>query len=184
MAGQEVCAFCAAGGDEADEADVQVTERLGVRIAVCAGCRERFAARPAVRPAPVVEAADLPPTLGQQTSAVLEHVRRMQRRAAERPYVEEDCAFCGHVVHRYPGPDGAPVRLAKEPVLAAGVPAQERWRVEGGRARPAPQDDPEDEDAVGARVRHEVVCPEHPAPDSPRLLRMWRAHHRPPATDL
>ncbi|WP_432541025.1 DUF6083 domain-containing protein [Kineococcus sp. SYSU DK002] len=180
MAGEEVCAFCGTGGDEAD---VQVAERLGVRIAVCASCRERFAARPAVRPAPVVEAADLPPTLGQQTSAVLEHVRRMQRRAAERPYVEEDCPACGHAVHRYPGPDGAPVRLAKEPVLAAGVPAQERWRVVAGRAQPVPQHDPDDEDSVGARVRHEVVCPAHPAPDSPRLLRLWRAHRRPPAAD-
>ncbi|MEW9263361.1 DUF6083 domain-containing protein [Kineococcus endophyticus] len=180
MGGPDVCAFCGAAGEEAQ---VVVSERLGVEVAVCAACREKFAPRPAVRPVTVpVEGGDLPPTLGQQTSAVLEHVRRLQRRAEQRPYAEEDCRYCGHLVHRYPGADGAPVRLAKEPVLAESVPAADRWEVRDGRAVPA--DDAPDEDALGARVLHDVVCPAHPVPDNPRLARLWHAHVRPPAVDL
>lgn len=176
-----VCAFC--GADDED-AGVQVSERLGVAVAVCAACRERFAARPAPRPVPVDEPVEgLPPTLGQQSSAVLDHVRRMQRLAAERPYVEEDCPHCGHLVHRYPGPDGGTVALAREPVLAAGVPDDARWRVRDGRALPAPDDDPDDEDSVGARVQHAVVCPANPAPANPRLSRLWHAHLEPPPAD-
>ncbi|MEZ0163953.1 DUF6083 domain-containing protein [Kineococcus sp. LSe6-4] len=191
MGGPDVCAFCGASGDEAQ---VVVSERLGVEVAVCAACREKFAPRPAVRPVPVpVEGGDLPPTLGQQTSAVLEHVRRLQRRAEQRPYAEEDCPSCGHPVHRYPGADGDPVRLAREPVLAGSVPAADRWRVRDGRAVPATdaQDDAQDgeggedgEDALGARVLHDVVCPAHPVPDNPRLARLWHAHVRPPAGDV
>nr|WP_246314465.1 DUF6083 domain-containing protein [Kineococcus aurantiacus] len=108
----------------------------------------------------------------------------MHRRAAQRPYVEEDCERCGHVVHRYPGPDGGTVALAKESVLAATVPDDERWRVVDGRAVPAPEADPDDEDSVGARVRHDVVCPANPAPANARLARMWDAHRRPPQPEF
>lgn len=181
MGGPDTCDFCGTSGEEAQ---VVVSERLGVEVAVCAACREKFAPRPAVRPVTVpVEGGDLPPTLGQQTSAVLEHVRRLQRRAEQRPYAEEDCPHCGHLVHRYPGADGGPVRLAREPVLAESVPAADRWHVRDGRAVPGEAVE-EDEDALGARVLHDVVCPAHPVPDNPRLARLWQAHLRPPAGDV
>ncbi|WP_041292185.1 DUF6083 domain-containing protein [Kineococcus radiotolerans] len=179
------CAFC--GASEPD-ADVRTQERLGVQVPVCAACRERFAgaAAPAARP-PAVEAPGeprgLPPTLGQQSSAVLAHVQRMARLVAERPFTEEECAHCGHPVHRYPGPGGEPVRLAKESVLAVSVPAEERWRVVDDRAVPAPVLDEDDEDQVGARVRHDVVCPANPVPANPRLARMWQSHLAPAPAD-
>lgn len=178
------CAFCGAVGDEAD---VRTQERLGVPVAVCAACRERFAgaSRPAVPRQVVPEPAGapakgLPPTLGQQSSAVFDLVRRMARAAAERPYQEVDCPHCGHLVHVYPGADGQDVGLAKESVLATTIPADERWRVTDGVAAPATDLDEDDEDSVGARVLHAVVCPENPAPASPRLSRMWHNHLEPP----
>jgi ribosomal protein L37E len=185
------CAFC---GTDDEDAGVATQERLGVRVAVCAACRERFAgastppgpAAAAPRP-PAVEAPGLPPTLGQQSSAVLAHVQRMARRAADLPYVEEECAHCGYPVHRYRGADGEAVGLARESVLAASVPAEERWRVVGDRAvraGDAGAEDGEDaEDQVGARVLHAVVCPANPAPANPRLARMWSAHRTPPPAD-
>lgn len=172
---------------------MRAQERLGVTVDVCAACRERFAgaARPAV-PRPVVaevpgrEAKGLPPTLGQQSSAVYDLVRRMARVAAERPYREVECPHCGHLVHVYPagGGDEDEVGLAKEAVLATTVPADERWRVTDGTAAPATDLDEDDEDSVGARVRHEVVCPANPAPANPRLSRMWHSHLVPPAPEF
>ncbi len=182
--GRASCAFC--GRSDPDD-DVRVQERLGVQVAVCAGCRERFAgatAPPApVRPV-VEEPRGLPPTLGQQSSAVLQLVRRMARIAAERPYTEVDCPHCGHPVHEYPGAAGDRVGLAKESVLAASVPVEERWRVVDGVAVPADGEHGEDEDSVGARVRHDVVCPANPVPANPRLSRMWHAHLQPPPAEF
>lgn len=194
------CAFCGANDDEAG---VRTQERLGVPVDVCAACRERFAgaARPAVprQVAPVAagtESKGLPPTLGQQSSAVFDLVRRMARAAAERPYRELECPHCGHLVHVYPtaesageggevggGEDGE-VGLAKEAVLATTVPADERWRVTDGIAAPATDLDEDDEDSVGARVRHDVVCPANPAPANPRLSRMWHNHLNPPPPEF
>jgi hypothetical protein len=177
------CAFC---GTREPDADVRTQERLGVQVAVCAACRERFAGAgtPVTRPPVVEEPRGLPPTLGQQSGAVFALVQRMARIAAERPYSEEECEHCGHPVHRYRDRAGDDVGLAKESVLAASVPAEERWRVVEDRAVPVTDLDTangdDDEDQVGARVRHAVVCPANPAPTNPRLARMWSAHLTPP----
>jgi len=177
------CAFC---GTTEEDADIQVQERLGVEVAVCAACRARFAAGIPTRPAAPVpeEPRGLPPTLGQQSSAVFELVRRMAQIAADRPYEEQDCPECGHPVHVYPGPDGERIGLAKESVLATSVPDGSRWRVVEGRAEPTQDIDPEDEDAVGARVEHAVVCPANPAPSNPRLARMWHNNLTPPPPEF
>lgn len=178
----ETCAFC---GAHDEDADVRTQERLGVQVAVCAACRERFAGAEApVTRVPAVEPPGLPPTLGQQSSAVLALVQRMARIAAERPFTEEECEHCGHTIHHYRDAAGDRVGLAKESVLAVSVPAGERWRVVADRAVPVGDLDEDDEDQVGARVRHDVVCPANPAPANPRLARMWAAHREPPPLDL
>lgn len=176
------CAFCGSGEPEAD---VRSQERLGVQVAVCASCRERFAGAnaPATRAPVPEEPRGLPPTLGQQSGAVFALVQRMARIAADRPYREEECEHCGHLVHHYRAAADDEVGLAKESVLAVSVPADERWRVVEDRAVPAPDLDEDDEDQVGARVRHAVVCPANPAPANPRLARMWHAHRTPPPVD-
>jgi hypothetical protein len=135
----------------------------------------------------VEEPRGLPPTLGQQSTAVFALVQRMARIAADRPYTEEECEHCGHLVHRYLDPAGDSIGLAKESVLAVSVPAAERWRVVGDRAVPTADlddHDEDDEDQVGARVRHDVVCPSNPAPANPRLARMWHAHLTPRPAEL
>lgn len=176
------CAFC---GTREPDADVRTQERLGVQVAVCAGCRERFAGAnaPATKAPVPEEPRGLPPTLGQQSGAVFALVQRMARIAADRPYTEEECEHCGHLVHHYRDAAGDDVALAKESVLAVSVPDEERWRVVEDRALPAADLDEDDEDQVGARVRHAVVCPANPAPANPRLARMWTAHLTPPPVD-
>ncbi len=188
------CAFC---GSREPDADVRTQERLGVQVAVCAACRERFAGAnaPATKAPVIEEPRGLPPTLGQQSGAVFALVQRMARIAADRPYTEEECEHCGHLVHHYRDRAGADVELAKESVLAVSVPADERWRVVADRAVTVAEldrdraddgydeDDEDDEDQVGARVRHAVVCPANPAPANPRLARMWNAHRTPPPPD-
>ncbi|WP_240897097.1 DUF6083 domain-containing protein [Kineococcus vitellinus] len=167
------CAFCGAQGEDAA---VEATERLGVVVHVCARCRERFAgaAAPAAPADPVPgPGPGLPPTLGEQTSAVVAHVRRMARRVAERTWREEDCARCGAAVHVHRDAAGEPVRLAADAVLATSVPVADRWRVRDGHAEAVGHDDPEQ---VGARVLHDLVCPAHPVPDNPRLARAWHAN--------
>ena len=160
------CAFC--GRSE----DVAVTRRLGVDVAVCARCTARFSAPtpPAPEPEPALGGA-LPPTLGQQASHVVQHVTRMARLVASRPFTEDDCPQCGAVVHTYPGPDGDPVALAKDSVLATLVPVEVGWRIEAGHAVPLTEDD----DVVGARFLHAQVCGAGPEPANPRLRQVWRA---------
>ena len=167
-----VCAFC--GRDE----DVEVRERLGVEIAVCRACTRRFATPAQVTPAPVPGASrvGLPPTLGEHSSAVVAHVTRMARLAAARSWSEEQCPRCSGQVHLYPGADGDRVALDKEPVLAASVPVEVRWRVQDGRALDVVEDDP---DQVGARIRHEEVCGAGPEPGNARLRQLWAAHRAP-----
>ena len=170
---QCACAFCGAQGEDAA---VEAAERLGVVVHVCGRCRERFAAgtAPAAPADPLPGTGpDLPPTLGQQTSAVVAHVQRMARVVAGRTWREEDCPRCGAAVHVHRDAAGEPVRLAEDAVLATSVPVADRWRVRGGHAEPVGHDDPEQ---VGARVLHEMVCPAHPVPDNPRLARMWHAN--------
>lgn len=162
-----VCAFC--GRAE----DVGVTRRLGVDVAVCAGCTARFSAPPAPAPDPTPDTGRgaLPPTLGEQASAVVQHVTRMAELVASRPFSEDECPECAAVVHTYPGPDGDPVVLAKDSVLATLVPLEVGWRIVDGRAVPLTEDD----DVVGVRFLHAQVCGAGPEPANPRLRRVWRA---------
>lgn len=165
---EPACAFC--GRHE----DVSVTQRLGVDVAVCARCTARFSAATATAPAPSpapVERGPLPPTLGQQTSAVLQHVTRMAKIVASRPFSEDECPRCSAVVHTYPGPDGDPVGLAKDSVLATSIPLEDSWRVQDGTAVPATEDD----ELVGARFLHVLVCGDGPEPANARLRQVWRA---------
>lgn len=162
-----VCAFC--GRTE----DVGVTRRLGVDVAVCAGCTARFSAPavPAPPPGPDPDDRALPPTLGQQASVVVQHVTRMARLVASRPFTEDECPDCGAVVHTYPGPDERSVVLGKDSVLATLVPTELGWRVQDGRAVPLTEDD----DVVGVRFLHAQVCGAGPEPANPRLRQVWRA---------
>lgn len=160
------CAFC--GRTE----DVGTTRRLGVDVAVCARCTARFTptSTPAPDPEPVTGRGALPPTLGQQASYVVQHVTRMAALVASRPFTEDTCERCAAVVHTYPGPGDEPVALAKDSVLASLVPLEVGWRIDDGRAVPLTGDD----DVVGARVLHELVCGDGPEPANPRLRRVWR----------
>lgn len=163
------CAFCASTDD------VEEQQRLGVTVAVCRACTERFATPPTppvVLPPPI--RTGLPPTLGEHASAVVAQVARMAQLVAARTWTEQECSQCGATVHVYPDVTGGSVVLDKDPVLASSVPVALRWRVEDGRAIDVVEDDP---DQIGARIRHTDVCGVGPEPDVPRLRQMWAARH-------